>query len=240
MGDDELKQYILRRLRAAFHKVELTQDDLDDAIDQAKRWFSAKKGVKKYLEQVPFYSGQSQYDLDQIDNDIDTVLDVSFPVPVMDISLVFSPYILQDEKVPYDVFAAPSSMGLYSTYTQTIQYVQMAKRILNAEPDWRQEGRALLIFPIPKTNGAMRVEYKSHTLTLDQLPERDHDLVKRYALAFAKRDVAQTRSKYAEFPGAQGMTTLNGAQLLQEAQQEMEALERELANSQMPIGYLVG
>jgi len=239
MNEEELKQYILRRLRRAFLQVELTEDDLDDALDQARRWFAAKKGVKKNVL-ADFFSGTTQYALDDITNDIDTVLDVSFPVPAMDISLIFSPYILQDEKVPYDVFAAPSSMGLYSSYTQTIQYVATAKRILNAEADWRQEGRDLIIFPIPKNNGQMRIEYKSHNFTIEQLSERDHDLVKRYALAFAKRDVAETRSKYAGFPGAQGETTLNGAAMKQEVQAELETLEKEIAQSAYPMGYLVG
>jgi len=236
MTAEQIQQWVLRRLGGSFLKVELSQDELDDAIEGARRWFSARKGVKRQAY-VPFYSGQTTYTLDP---QIDVVLDVSFPVPSMDISLIFSPYILQDEKIPYDVFAAPSSMGLYSTYTQTMQYIDEAKRILNAEPDWRQEDRTLYIFPIPKTNGNMLLDYKSFDFTIEQLSERDHDLVKRYALAWAKRDVGRIRSRYASYPGAQGQTELDGDKLLEEAKEEMELLDKEIAWSAMPSGFLTG
>ena len=236
MTDAQLQQWILRRLGAPFWKVELTADHLEDAIEQARRWFSAKKGVKRQMD-MTFFSGIPQY---KLPDQVDIVLDVSFPVNPMDISLVFSPYILQDEKVPYDVFAAPSAAGIYSSYTQTVQYVEMAKRILNAEADWRQDDRNLLIFPVPKNNGTMIMDYKAHDFTIEQLSERDHDLVKRFALACAKKDLARNRTKYAEFPGAQGMTTLDGQQLFQEADKEFELLEKEIFASAYPMGFRVG
>lgn len=236
MNEEELQQWILRRLGAPFWKVELTADHLTDAVEHARRWFSAKKGVHRQM-MMPYWSGLTEY---KLEDQVDTVLDVVFPVPSMDISMVFSPYILQDEKVPYDVFAAPSSMGLYSTYTQTVQYVEMAKRILGAEPDWRQEGRLLYIFPIPKGNGQMLLDYKSHDFTVEQLNERDHDLVKRYALACAKQDLGRVRTRYTEFAGAQGMTQMDGDKLLAEATQELEVLDKEIALSAFPMGFTAG
>jgi hypothetical protein len=236
MDAEAIKQWILRRLGAPMWKVELPADHLEDAVEGARRWFSAKKGVKRQAY-LPFYTGLPQYTLPE---DVDVVLDVSFPVPVMDISLIFSPYILQDEKVPYDVFAAPSAAGIYSSYTQTLQYVATAKRILNAEPDWRQEGNNLLIFPVPKMTGQMLIDYKSHSLTIEQLSERDHDLVKRFALAWAKRDLGEIRTKYESMPGAQNSTTLNGPQLLAEADKEMEELQKEISLSAFPMGFAHG
>lgn len=236
MTADEIQQWILRRLGAPFWKVELTSDHLTDAVETARRWFSAKKGVRRQ-EPMKFYASLPEYTLP---DEVDTVLDVVFPANPMDISMVFSPYLMGDEKVPYDVFAAGNSGGLYSTYTQTLQYVEMGKRILNAEQDWRQEGRSLFLFPVPKSNGELILEYKSHHFTVEQLNERDHDLVKRYALAAAKKDLAQVRSRYAEFHGAQGMIQLNAGQLAAEADKEMEALEREISLSGFPLGFVAG
>lgn len=237
MNEEELQQWILRRLGAPFLKVELTADALADAVEVARRWFAAKKGVKRQVS-VAFYAGLHEYALD---DQVDTVLDVAFPVNPMDISMVFSPYILQDEKVPYDTFAASGgSGGLYSSYTQAVQYVEMAKRVLGAEPDWRQEGRSLLIFPIPRSNGYMRLDYKSHDFTIEQLDERDHDLVKRMALASAKLDVGRIRSKYGEFAGAQGATQLDGQALLAEGTAEVEALNKEIAMSGYPMAFMAG
>lgn len=236
MNEEELKCWILRRLGSPFLKVELTAAHLQDDIDQAMRWFAAKKGVKR-MALMPIHTDINEY---TIPEEMDTILDVAFPLPPMDVSMVFSPYILIDEKVPYDVFSAPGSMGMYSSFTQTLQYIEMAKRILSAEPDWRQEDRKLYIFPLPKTEGTMLVEYKTGKFTIDQLNERDHDLIKRYALAMAKLDVGRVRSKYDSFPTAQGSATLDGGTLLAEGQAEIERLDEEIALSGYPIGFISG
>jgi hypothetical protein len=236
MDEAALKQWILRRLGSPFLKVELTDDHLKDAIENARRWFSAKKGYKVQAI-INIQAGQTEYDLP---DSIDSVTDIAFPMPAMDISLVFAPFTMLDDKVPYDVFAAPNSGGLYSSLVQTLQYVETAKRILGAEPDWRQDGRKLYIFPIPKYVAGMRVEGKAGTFTIEQLSERDHDILKRYALAWAKHDLGRVRSKYDSFPTAQGNATLDGDKLLEEARTEMEALDEELALSGFPMGFLVG
>jgi hypothetical protein len=116
----------------------------------------------------------------------------------------------------------------------------MAKRILSAEPDWRQERDKLFVFPVPKNFGQMLLDYKSHLFTLEQLSDRDHDLVKRYALALAKQDVGTVRSKYGEHAGAQGNSTLDGERMKDEAAKEIEQLEKEVRESAMPIGFMKG
>lgn len=238
MNESELMQWILRRLGAPFLKIELTELNLKDAVESARRWFSAKKGIQKTAP-LQVQAGQTEY---QLPDGVETVEDVAFMTPAMDISLVFSPFTLIDDKVPYDVFAAGgASGGLYSSYTQTLQYVETAKRILGAEPDWRQEGRTLYIFPIPKNSSTILLNYKSSQITIEQLSERDHDLLKRYALACAKEDVGRVRSKYASgFPTAQGHEQLDGERLLEEAAAAKEALDEEISLSGFPMGFMTG
>jgi hypothetical protein len=236
--EPELKKWIKRRLGAPVLKVELDEDHLTDAVQEAKRWFAAKKGVERMVN-IPLYGGQTEYD---VPPDCDAVIDVSFQVSPLDISLIFAPNIIADEKIPYNVFAAPSSVGLYSSFVQALQYTDMAKRVLNAEANWLffPYRKKLLILPDPKGGGLAVVEYKSTVNTIEQLPERDHDLVKRFALAWAKRDLGMIRSKYDAYPTAQGMTRLNGNELLQQAAQEFEKLEQEIVDSAMPMPFVVG
>lgn len=237
MDEAALKAWILRRLGAPFLKVELCEENLVDAVESARRWFTAKKGVKAFAI-MAVNAGQTEYPLPDI---VDTVIDVVPQLQRLDISLVFSPFTLIDDKVPYDVFAAGgASGGLYSSFTQTLQYVETAKRILGAEPDWRQEGRMLHIFPIPRHQSSMRVEFKSSQVTIEQLSESDHDKVKRYALAKAKEDLATVRSKYDSFPTAQGSATLNWQKIADEASSEIEKLNEEIALSGYPMGFLSG
>lgn len=237
LDERELKQWVSRRLGAPITQVELDQLHLDDAIFEAKRWFAAKKGVEREVV-LQLMGGQVEYDLP---DDCDAVYDVSIEASPLDISLIFAPGIIADEKIPYNVFAAPSSVGLYSSFTQALQYVSMAKKVMNADANWIQKpNKKILILPTPQGVLNAIIEYKSTVFNLEQLHERDHDLIKRFAVAFAKRDLGWIRSKYNGYPTAQGMSVLNGAELLASSEKEFEKLEQEIADSGMPMPFVTG
>lgn len=236
MVDEELQQWILRRLGAPMVKVELTCEHLQDAITNAKRWFAAKKGVRR-LKTIYVASGVNEYPLP---DDVDVVIDVTFTSQKIDLSLLAAPFILPEQQIPYNVFSTPMSGGLYSNYVQMTQHVEMAKRIMGAEPDWRQEGRILYIFPVPPTSSMIMLDCTSHVFNIDALNERDHDLLKRYALAMAKIDLGRVRSKYGEWPTAQGTTSLDGDKLLEEGRTDIEALNEEIGKSGYPMMPLIG
>lgn len=235
MSELEIKKWIQRRLGSPVAKVCLEDGHLEDAVAEAKRWFAAKKGVERDFV-LDLFAGQVEYD---VPDDCDAVIDVSFQVSPLDISLIFAPHIIADEKIPYNAFAAPSSAGLYSSFTQALQYVEMAKRVLNAERNWIYfpYKKKLLCLPDPKGGGKAFVEYKSTCNNVEQLPERDHDLLKRYALAYAKHDLGLIYSKYSSWPTAQGQTQLNGNQLIEQSNREMEKLEDEIYGSAMPMPF---
>lgn len=236
MTEQELKKWILRRLGSPVTKVCLDALQVDDAVEEAVRWFAAKKGVDRDLT-LDLYAGTVEY---KMPDDCDAVIDVAFQVSPLDISLIFAPYnIAQDEKVPYSVFTAGATGGLYSSLLQSTQYVEMAKRMINAERNWIYfpHKKILLLLPDPKGGGKVFIEYKSTCATLEQLPERDHQLVRRYALAWAKMDLGQIYSKYSSWPTAQGQVQLNGAQLIQQAEKEMEKLEDEIYESAKPMAF---
>jgi hypothetical protein len=239
MNESELRQWVLRRLGAPIHKVELCEEHVTDAVEQARRWFSAKKGQKKQVF-VSINSAQVEYDLDAIDPQIDVILDVAFFEQKLDLSLIFSPFTLLEEKIPYDVFASGASGGLYSSYVQSLQYIEMAKRILSAELEWRQDQRTLRIAPIPAQAQSMILDVKLKCVKVEDLSERDHDLVKRYALLKAREDLMWILGKYSEFPGAQGSVSLNYALLQEQIQSELEKLEEEIFLSAGPSGFLTG
>jgi len=243
MTEDELKQWLLRQLGAPAIKVDLCAAHLSDAMDEAIHWFSAKKGLKK-IAFMAINSGQVEYNLDSDTTagaeDIDTVLDVIPPSLRLDLSLIFAPTIFSDEEIPYDVFAAADTMGIYSSYVQSLQYIETAKRVIAADFEWRQQDRKLFAWPLVKDSGTAIVEYKATCLTVEQLNERDHDLVKRYALAWSKMILGRIRSKYDQWPTAIGTIGMDGITLLEESKQEIENLEEEIALSGYPMGFLMG
>jgi hypothetical protein len=236
MDKDALCRWVLRRLGAPLWKVELTAEHIKDAIEEACRWFAAKKGAFR-VGIVTIQPGVVEYNMS---NEVDVVLDVHFTSPESDLSLIFSPFLILDEKVPYDVFAAPQSIGLYSSYVQTLQYIEQAKRVLSAELDWEQRGRCLWVSPTPRQTANAIIEFKSSVFKIETLPERDHYLIRQYALAFALIDLGSVRSKYQGFPGAQGDTQLNGEALIQRGTDMLEKLNEEIILSGYPMKFTTG
>jgi hypothetical protein len=236
MTREELAPWILRRLGAPIWKIEVCNEHILDAIEQAIRWFAAKKGVYK-LFTIQMVSSQVEYDLDC---EIDTVLDVAPTTQKMDLTLIFSPFTLLEEKIPYDVFASGGSGGLYSSYVQALQYIKTAKRVLSADFEWYQINQKLFIAPPPANSLTMIVTAKVNFTRIEDLKERDHELIKRYALAKAMQDLAWVRGKYGEYPGAQGTLTMNWDRLLDWADTEVEKLNEEIMDSAGPLGMLTG
>lgn len=242
MDAEALYSWILRRLGAPFWDIELCQEHVKDAVEQAIRWFVAKKGVTK-LFTIQVQPNVVEYDLDC---EVDRVIDVAYETHKLDLSLIFSPFTLLEEKIPYDVFASGGSGGLYSSYVQALQYIEMAKRVLSAEFEWYEIKSAneapnkLFIAPMPPESRRLIVWAKTNFVQIEYLQERDHDLIKRYALAKAREDLAWVRGKYGEYPSAQGTTTLNWDRMLDAAQTEIEKLEEEIMGAGYPMGFVSG
>ena len=248
MDEDQLKHWILRRLGAPLLKIELTEEHLDDAISTAMHWYAAKKGFIRQLN-LAITPNVTQYPLESY---VDVVTDVVFPLSTYDLTPLTSPWgwAWPEENLGmplnsvYRGFAAAGadSGGVVSSFEQVIQYSDMARRVFNGEFEWRQEDRVLYILPYRQPVAYQRaiVYYTSTRFTLLDFNERDHDIVKRYALAWAKLDLGRIRSKYDQYPTAQGSTGLDGGVLIGEGQAEIDALNEELADSAMPTGFLTG
>jgi len=235
---DELKQWVLRRLGAPVVRVELTDDQLQDAINASISWFASKKGVvKQYM--LSTAPGETQYTLP---TDADVVTDVVFEASNMDLSTLVAPYMLpEQQELPASLFTSgASSGGLYSHYTQMLQYIEMGRRVLGKEPDWRQEGKVLYLFPARSTASQVLVFYTSHQFDMPSMNERDYDLFTRYVLAKAKEQLGRNRSKFDGYPTAQGQAQLDGQNLLSEAATDIEALNQEIADAGGPMGFMAG
>lgn len=238
LDEPALCLWILRRLGAPQILVELTQEQLDDCVEAAKRWFAAKKGiVRRAVLQIQ--AGQSEYVLPE---EVAAVTHVAPTESALDLSLTVAPgFFLPDQQIPYHALAAPQSAGLYSSFTQSLQYIATAKRILGIDFDFAFDDvtHVLRVFPNPKTSGPATYTYNARNFALTALRERDHDLVKRYALATAKEIVGRVRSKRQAL-GAQGAVTLDGESLVKESQEDIEKLGEEILLQSDPLSFLTG
>jgi len=74
MNEEELGQWVLRQLGAPIVTVHLTCEMLEDSLVEARRWFIAKKGLKRQVF-LAVESNRSEYELP---DDVDIVIDISF------------------------------------------------------------------------------------------------------------------------------------------------------------------
>lgn len=248
-NQDELFQWVARRLGAPHRDVsELCLENYQDGLENAYLWFVAKKGLKKQ-KLVPVIANKNEYDIHrEISDDVDTVIDISFPSSNLDFSYLYTPFIFPDQQIPFSALAPgfASAQGIFSTFVQNVQYIEMAKRIMGTEPEFQQDGNILRIYPVPSSSfgtsslGSMLITYKSNKISLGDLNARDFDLIRRRTLAHVKRDLGMIRDRYGStFIGASGQTPQDGSRLLREADTEMAQLDQEIELSGFPLPILV-
>lgn len=240
MTETELQDWILQSLGAPQFKVELTQGDLDTAIGDAKRWFTANRGVYK---DHPFQvrEGVTEFDLP---DDVDLIVRVIWPEGSQGSAQAYAAamgsYALPDAPgIPATMLPSPG-MGLSAIY-QVTQYAEMAQRITGSEPMHTQVSRTRIRTQVPfGVSGTAIVRYKVATVCFADLLARDLDLIYRYALACAKTKLGRVRSRFDQALTSQGGTGQDGATLLEEAAATKEELKEEIHRSASPLGILIG
>lgn len=235
--------------------VEMTSEQLRTAFDGAIRWYVSRRGFRRSIV-IDLTSGISEYPMPP---DCDHVLEVAFQAPKPDIVGAINPYAFTDmESVPVawaSISGVPGGQ-FYSMYSLVLRHSETAKRVLGAEFAWEYDAwnRVLKLYPAVRLSGKAAVLYISRTLNAEDpqqptdppndfraLPYRDRDIILRYALASAKSILGRIRGKYTDgLPSAGGSKTLDGDQLLSEAQAEFETLNEEVKALSEPVGFLVG
>ena len=108
------------------------------------------------------------------------------------------------------------------------QTLEMYRKILGGDGGFNiVGGKYLQIYPSPAmTPEQVIIEYRA--LDSNTILPAYTNWIQRYALAVSKGILAQIRGKFASVPSPAGGAVLNGPQLMQESQQEKQALVQEL------------
>ncbi len=236
MTADEIKQWILVMFGAPAITPELQQIHLDTSVYNAVMWLGANRGQRKIGSFVTI-ANQNSYNLPE---EVNRVLDVAFTSSVLDYSSVLETFVLPDQQLPYSAIQNPALGGANSSLVQLMQHSEMTRRILGSEQDWLQEEKVLTLFPMPRTAGTIIYTYSTSKITVEQLSARDHELLKRYALAEAKIILGRIRSRWNTAATAQGERGLDGQALLEEGRQEKEALNQEIKDTGGAPGIVIG
>lgn len=139
-----------------------------------------------------------------------------------------------------------SNMGGLATYDMFAQYQELVGRMFGSfiEFKWNSTSKRLTLLQRPRTEEDLLLyvyNYRPDTELLNDYLVKQW--IKDYTLASCKFMLGEARSKFATIAGPQGGSTLNGDTLKSEAQQEMEKLEKDVAEA-VPggngYGFIIG
>lgn len=243
MNKADIKDAILSELGEPTVKVEIDASAWDGErgiFGAAKRWFQARKGVLGF----GYQSAMREVTLPA---SAESPLDVIFPGDGAGglgclVTLGFF-----SDIVPADVITGglrvSNALMTQGDYVQTLQQLELAQRLTGGDREWVwDEARRVVVMTGQVPSGLCLVIWKMTRAAweIDQLRDRDEDFIYRRCLIEAKRRLGRVRSKYPSYPAAGGSVEMDGDRLLEEAKEEEEKLNEEVADSQMPISIVTG
>lgn len=210
MTKDFLKQYILSMLGASQTDVELADSDLDMIIYHTINYYghNSSEAWNEEWTVIPLKAGQNYH---EIDDDIDFIITMNAQKGGQGQTLI-----PETTGTAYDI-----------TMLGQIQNDNELQRIINPVPSriLYKDGKRYVqtdFAPTANMNVAAKVmKYK------DLAPIYADPWVQKYALAQAKFNLGIIRSKYTSVSAPNDLS-MNGSDLISQAQQEIEKLEQEL------------
>lgn len=234
---DQLKAYILRQLGNGVNRIELTDAQLNDAIDNAIAYFEQEVdgGVEEKILIIPIVEGLQEYYLAPEVMGIMDVLSTGGMASSSDILSSLSQFKMDS------VSLINSGMGAGMRYYVTnMQYLSFINQFLG-------QGVTFNFNPTTKKLTIHETVKSSTTMVVTSLwstrnsPEMwDNQFIKEYSAALAMRQWGINMSK---FNGAAlvGNFELNGSGMLQLADAEIARLREELTDKfTSPLGIWIG
>jgi hypothetical protein len=241
---DSLKDYILRELGSPLVNVDVTDDQLEDRIDEAIAFFHEYyfDGLEKvYLK----HQITAQNITDQFIELPDHVWSVNriFPYPTSSASSSVNIFDLQYQLRMNDLRDLTSTSLIY--YEQVMSHVALIDNLLNTQKQFR----------FNKLNGKLFIDQKWGTALIEgnwlifdvytALDPTDSPklwnerLFKQYAVALVKKQWGANLSKYVNI-ALPGGVTIDGQRIYDEGKSEVEDIEDKVMNQLAPLEFQMG
>lgn len=240
---DEIKGFIQRNLGAPVVAVELVDDHYNDAIYEASMWFMGLIGQMKNLV-LPITPNGGAFD---VAADCLSVVDVFFDLNRAGIFDQFSWAGVELNPLGFGAYGSynngATAGGGYSAIVQSMQYLEQARRILSADRDWEwdHQDRKLRIYPTSGDIGSqVFVVYMVDEMDLSKLRPYEYRLLRKYALAESMTILGNIRTKYSDGPSATGSITLNGQDLLANADMIRDTVREQILALRPPANFFTG
>jgi hypothetical protein len=233
----KLKDWILRKLGCDVVGVELTDEQLEDAIGDAQEFWMQMTGMLKSAD-LTVSEGDLEYPVALIGSDVDTVVDVYFDGYGDNIRDAFK---WADVEVnPYQWTFGMS--GGHFDIVQHRQYVEDAEKMLSADRDWMWDRtrRVLVLSPDYNSTRTVKVIYASRCFDFGFLTTYEWRYFREYALAQAMKTLSIIRTKFPEKVSATGSFSMDGETLWANAEaKEMQVVEQ-VRLMQRPTDIMTG
>lgn len=238
---EEFKEYCLRSLGAPVLKINASNDQLEDRIDEALEMFHGYHmdgSTKEFLiiQLTAQHIAQQYIDLPDRVTSVVRMLVVNSSRPMIN---------LQYQMYMNDVMnqRAMNTNGIHG-YAIALQHIDLINDLFNSEKllTFNQYNRKLRIQTDWSnfSEGEFIIVECYMSVDMDNSAAWNDIWLKLYTTALFKRQWGMNLSKFsgAQLPG--GVTT-NGLELLAEAKAEIEVLEDRLRNEfQEPVNFFVG
>jgi hypothetical protein len=231
--------YIKRQMGHPVLCVELADEHFDDCMDDAEIWVMAHLGT---IRQHKFQMNSLINGEFDVPEDCEYVVDVALPEDALNIDLLLNPSAFADtNELPYSYYSNTIGGGFNSGLYQFLQYNEMTRRTLSADVDFTYDAqrRKLIIRPLSNSGTAI-MWYLTRVCDYNALSIQQYMLVRRYARATAMYTLGNIRAKYSSVPAAGGQVTLNGSELISNAQLEFGDLQEAMRNVTPPVPFFTG
>jgi len=218
---EDVRSYVRLRLGAGIIRVELKDEYIDAATQEALRIYSRYRPLRRFI-QIPLVENINEYPLD---NDVIGVYKMDWIHRQTSLAVV--------EDIFHRRYYEPiHDMDQYVTY---LQYIDTLKRVLSIEPEWhfersKQAGKPpiLYVHAPNQANTVLALIVAIVKRPLHQVPYTHEDWIQRYALAFCKEILGRVRGKWSNIPAPAGGQGLDAQSLLSEAREEFQSLDQEI------------
>jgi hypothetical protein len=237
----ELGEFCLRALGAPVHNVEVDDDQLSDAVENAIQWYQEYHfdGIERdYLKhQITSDDVTNRY-ID-VDEDVFGIIRVLPWYPAFADGLFDITYQLRMNDL------RNLSTGTLNYFTTTMEYLSLLDILLRKEKQFRFNRRMnRLYLDINWTSDVKVGDYVIvecyRTVDPDTFTEVFNDIwLKKYSTALVKKYWGANLRKYQGL-ALPGGVILDGDKIHAEAVEEMKQLEDDVINRQSPMSFIMG
>lgn len=221
LDEQELIDYVRDNLGAGAWKVELTEDQIKQAINEAMRRYSRRIPITGF-EKLTLSTNVSKYTLNY-----DTgfgVYNVEFVAPDPKPSAIFYANLLD---------VAPIRTNRFADYDYFLRWRKTFMRVTSVEPDWFYDDNEHSLWIYNPLTDYQAGVFTYHPRLLSEVHPSHEEWVRDYTLARSKYILGLNRSKFqGAIPGPSRDITTDGQELKTEAQDKMKELEERLLSMQ--------